>query len=127
MINNLVKLCGYALLTRELADYICSSRQAQEKELKRSNVIHAASGAMLGMTIGAGLGILFAPRPGKETREIISCSASEQFQNLQNQLAEKKKQLGEMLSQGKEKLCSATEDPTGEEAELTSLKKIRHS
>jgi hypothetical protein len=116
MINNLVKLGGYALLTRELADYISSFRQAQEKELKRSKVVHAATGAMLGMSIGVGLGILFAPRPGKETREIISGSASEQFQNLQNQLAGKKKQLEEMLRQGKEKLCLETEVPTGKEA-----------
>jgi gas vesicle protein len=117
MINNLVKLGGYALLTRELADYISCSRQAQEKELQRSNVIRTATGAMLGMTIGVGLGILFAPRPGKETREIISCSASEQLQNLQDQLAEKKKQLGEILSQGMERLCPETEEATGEEAE----------
>lgn len=109
MIGNLIKLGGYALLAREAADLIATARDYQERELQKSNLKHAVTGSLIGITVGVGIGVLFAPRTGKETRELISSTASEKMQVLQDEFNERKKQVNEIISTGREKLCAELE------------------
>lgn len=112
MIGNLIKLGGYLLLAREAADLITATQQLQEREMQKRSLKHAVAGSLVGVTVGIGIGILYAPRSGKETRAMISDSFSEQMQNLQDNLDERKKQFNEIINTGREKLCG---EPAGTE------------
>jgi gas vesicle protein len=115
MIENLLRIGGYLLLAREAADFMASASDYRENELHKKNVTCAVSGTLIGITAGVALGVLFAPRSGKETREIISNTTSEMIDNLQNELAERRKQVDEYISRKKEEFCSEPEE-TQEEA-----------
>jgi len=117
MIENLLRLGGYLLLAREAADFMASASDLREHELHKNNVTCAVSGTLIGITAGVALGVLFAPRSGKETREIISSTTSEMIDNLQNELAERKKQVDEYISRKKEEFCSEPEETQEETAE----------
>ena len=110
MINNLVKLGAYILLAREAAVYIATTRHYREQEMNRKSAASAVTGSLIGISLGIAAGILFAPRSGKETREIISSTASEKFKNLQNELAERTRRFEETLSRKKDEFCAETEE-----------------
>ena len=110
MINNLVRLGGYLLLAREAADFMASARDFRENELNRRRAACAVTGTLVGITAGVTLGVLFAPRSGKETRELISSRTSEMIETLQHEIAERKKQLDELLSSKKEEFCQESEE-----------------
>ncbi len=115
MINNLLRLGGYLLLAREAADFMASASDYREQEQHQKNVSCAVTGTLIGVTAGVALGLLFAPRPGKETREIIANKTNEMIENMQNELTEKKKQVDEYISRKKDEFCAELEE-TGEEA-----------
>jgi hypothetical protein len=110
MINNLIKLGGYLLLAREAADFLANSREVREMEWRRKITTCAVSSSLVGITIGVAAGLLFAPRSGKETREIISTTTSEKVKNLQNELRERKRQFEDLLNKGKEELLDEAEE-----------------
>ena len=117
MINNLLRLGGYLLLAREAADFMASASDFREHEVHRKNVSCAVTGTLIGVTAGVALGVLFAPRPGKETREIIATTTNDMIENLQHEFTEKKKQVDEYISRKKEALCSDAEETAEEAAE----------
>lgn len=55
-----------------------------------------------GLGIGAALGILYAPRPGEETREMLSRKAGESRETLTRKTSEFRQQAGEYMDRGKE-------------------------
>ncbi|MBM9604924.1 YtxH domain-containing protein [Desulfopila inferna] len=110
MIGNILKLGGYVLLAREAADFVISSQQHREREQYRKQAACSVSGSLIGMAVGVGIGLLFAPRPGKETREMISESACSQLERLQSGIMEGKDQVVDIIHKKKEKLCSEAEE-----------------
>jgi gas vesicle protein len=59
------------------------------------------------LAVGVGIGVLFAPRAGKETREMIlnaTCDC------VQSGIAEGKEQISEIISKKKEEFCSTTDE-----------------
>lgn len=102
MIGTLLKLGGYALLAREAADLVASSQYHRHKEQSRKQIAGTVSGTLVGVAIGVGIGILIAPRPGRETREMLTEAACEHIDNLQSSVSEKTKELGQCLSQSAE-------------------------
>ncbi len=102
MIGTLLKLGGYALLAREAVDLVASSQYHQEREQSRKQIVGTVSGTLAGVAIGVGIGILIAPRPGRETREMLTEAACEQVDKLQSSLSDKTQELSECLSQSLE-------------------------
>ncbi|MDW7772107.1 MAG: YtxH domain-containing protein [Desulfobulbaceae bacterium] len=110
MLNNLLKLSGYFLLAREAADFVVGARDYRQYELKRKSTACTVTGTVIGITTGVVLGMLFAPRSGKETRELISNTTNDIIHDLQNDLTERKKHFDDILSRKKEEFCKEIEE-----------------
>jgi gas vesicle protein len=65
---------------------------AMEEEMKngKKSVAPVVAAGVIGVAAGAALGILFAPKPGKETRAMLAAKAKE--------LNEKGKETAEMIA-----------------------------
>jgi gas vesicle protein len=57
---------------------------------------------LLGLGVGVGIGMLFAPKSGQETREIIKNKAGEGTDFLKQRSAEAKQTATEWVEKGKE-------------------------
>lgn len=115
MLENLLKLGGYTILAREAADFVLNSRSNRKKEQNRA-LANSISASLIGLAVGVGVGLLFAPRPGRETREIISDTTQNQIDRLQSEIAERKKQVNEAIKTKKDEL-RATSPGVTEKAE----------
>src|SRR5689334_1863420 len=59
---------------------------------------------LAGLGVGVAVGMLFAPRTGGETREIIRNKAGEGKEYIKQRSSELKDQAGELIEKGKEAL-----------------------
>ena len=62
------------------------------------------SSFLLGLGVGVGIGMLFAPKSGQETREMIKNKAGEGGEFLKQRGADIQKTAGEWVDKGKEAL-----------------------
>jgi gas vesicle protein len=62
------------------------------------------SSFLLGLGVGVGIGMLFAPKSGQETREMIKNKAGESTDFLKQRSADLQKQAGDWVDKGKEAL-----------------------
>ena len=111
MIENFLKLSGYAVLAREAADFVLHSKSNRKREQNRA-MANSISASLIGLAVGVGVGLLFAPRAGRETREMISDTTQNQIDRLQAELAERKKQINEVIKTKKDELRSASSELT---------------
>ncbi len=65
---------------------------------------------LLGVGVGSLIGILFAPKPGEETREYLSQSVQKKVRGLQERAEDVIKRGKEVVSQEKEKIAAAVEE-----------------
>ena len=59
---------------------------------------------LLGLGVGVGIGMLFAPRSGQETRELIKSKAGEGTDYLKQRSSEARQTAAEWVDKGKEAL-----------------------
>ncbi len=64
-------------------------------------------GMVVGGLIGLVLGILYAPKSGKETREDLGKLADEMCEKTKKQYDQAREKIGEMASSGKESYADA--------------------
>jgi gas vesicle protein len=57
---------------------------------------------LLGLGIGIGIGILFAPKSGEETRDLLKTKAGEGKEYLKQRGVELRDSAGDLLEKGKE-------------------------
>jgi gas vesicle protein len=57
---------------------------------------------VLGVGVGVGLGLLFAPKSGEETRELLKGKADEGKEYLKRRGSELRDNAGEIIERGKE-------------------------
>jgi len=62
------------------------------------------SSFLLGLGVGVGIGMLFAPKSGSETREIIKTKAGEGTDYIKQRSADVKQTAAEWVDKGKEAL-----------------------
>jgi gas vesicle protein len=62
------------------------------------------SSFLLGLGVGVGIGMLFAPKSGQETRDMIKNKAGEGTDFLKQRSADLQKQANEWVDKGKEAL-----------------------
>jgi gas vesicle protein len=62
------------------------------------------SSFLLGLGVGVGIGMLFAPKSGQETREIIKNKAGESSDYIKQRGADLKQTASEWVDKGKEAL-----------------------
>jgi gas vesicle protein len=68
------------------------------------------SSFLLGLGVGVGIGILFAPKSGQETREVIKNKTGEGADYLKQRGAELKQTANEWVDKGKESLSRQKEN-----------------
>ena len=64
---------------------------------------------LAGLGIGAGLGALFAPQSGEETREWIADTAEREFKMLRRRGRRSLRQLQDAVAKGEEKVTDGSE------------------
>ncbi|MGB3224377.1 MAG: YtxH domain-containing protein [Desulforhopalus sp.] len=111
MIENFLKLSGYAVLAREAADLVFNSKSNRKREQNQA-LANSISASLVGLAVGVGVGLLFAPRAGRETREMISDTTQNQIDRLQVELTERKKQLNDLMKTKKDELRSVASEVT---------------
>lgn len=72
LLNNLIKVGGSAVILKDIADRLASTRIHREQTLRRERAGMLTLGIAIGGAVGAVAGILLAPKAGKETRADLS-------------------------------------------------------
>ncbi|MDO9507899.1 MAG: YtxH domain-containing protein [Thermovirgaceae bacterium] len=99
---NLVKTGGYIMFLNELANQANQANQirhARARAARRTKVRSLVIGAGIGTTIGIAVGILFAPRSGKETRQIIAERTGETVKELEENAAAAKARISAVVTE----------------------------
>lgn len=106
MWENLIKTGGYAMILNNLADQAKQIQIARTRTLRQNRAKNMAIGAGIGTAIGVVAGILFAPKPGRETRQIISDRTCEALKDFKDNIASAKSKVSDAV---KEKADQARE------------------
>jgi gas vesicle protein len=121
MVMNIIKAGGYVMMLNELVNQVKAVRRSREKTNRRDRTRNMVIGAGIGSTLGVAAGILFAPKSGKETRQIIADRTSETVVNLKESVAAAKERLAASAAEKSSKLREAGQK--GVEAAKETLKK----
>jgi gas vesicle protein len=84
MVMNIIKAGGYIIMINELTKQLREIQRARAKSVQKNNAKGIVIGAGIGSLLGVAAGVLFAPRPGKETRRIIADRTSEAAKNMRD-------------------------------------------
>jgi gas vesicle protein len=93
MVLNIIKAGGYVMILNELLNQVNEARRSRAKALRRNRTKNMIIGAGIGTAVGVAAGILFAPKSGKETRQIIADRTSETVVNLKESVAAAKERI----------------------------------
>jgi len=104
MLGNLVKTGGYAMILNNLANQAKQIRIARTRTVRQNRTKNIALGAGIGTAIGVAAGILFAPKSGRETRQIITDRTCETIKNLKDNIASTKNKVSASVKEKAEKV-----------------------
>jgi len=121
MVMNMIKAGGYIMVLNELINQVNEARRSRAKSLRRDRTKNMAIGVGIGTAMGVAAGILFAPKSGKETRQIIADRTSETVVNLKESVAAAKERLAASAAEKSSVLREAGQK--GVEAAKETLKK----
>jgi gas vesicle protein len=121
MVMNIIKAGGYIMILYEAINQVKEVRRSRAKALRRNRTRNMVIGAGIGTAVGVAAGILFAPKSGKETRQIIADRASETVINLKESVEAAKDRISASAAEKGSRLHKA--DQKGVEAAKETLKK----
>jgi gas vesicle protein len=121
MVMNVIKAGGYLMILNELINQVNKTRRSRAKALRRDRTKNMVIGVGIGTAVGAAAGILFAPKSGKETRQIIADRTSEAVVNLKESVAAAKERIAASAAEKSSMLREAGQK--GVEAAKETLKK----
>ncbi len=81
------------MILNNLASQAKQIRIARTRTLRQNRAKNLAIGAGIGTAIGVAAGILFAPKSGRETRQIITDRTSETIKDFKNNIASAKSKI----------------------------------
>ena len=81
----------------------------RKKKRQREKLVVGAKSVAVGSIVGATLGLLFAPKSGKETREDIANKSSETKDKLVEKTKATKATISKKVSEGKKDVSTAKE------------------
>lgn len=93
------------MVLNELAKRANEIRFSRARAERRTKVKSMVIGAGIGTTIGIAFGILFAPRSGKETRQIIAERSRETVKELEDSATATKERISAAIAEKGSKLC----------------------
>ncbi|MCL7487712.1 MAG: YtxH domain-containing protein [Desulfobulbaceae bacterium] len=97
------------MILKEIADNIRRSGLHREQTLRRNRAGMLALGVVIGGTVGAAAGVLFAPRAGKETREDLSRRSSEAWEKVKENASTTGQQLVSAVEEKSSRVRTAAE------------------
>lgn len=121
MVMNIIKAGGYIMMLNELVNQVKSVRQSKATAKRRDRAKNITIGAGIGIAVGSAVGILLAPRPGKETRQIIADRASETMTTIKENVVAAKDRISASAAEKSSRLHKAGQK--GVEAAKETLKK----
>ncbi len=121
MLLNMIKAGGYIVILNELANQVKKVGSSRAKDMRRNRTKNVVIGVGIGSALGVAAGILFAPKSGKETRQIIADRTSETIKNFKANVAATKAKISASATEKKSRLREAGQK--GAEAVKESLKK----
>jgi gas vesicle protein len=121
MLLNMIKVGGYIMILNELANQVNKVMSSRAKDMRRNRTKNMVIGVGIGSALGVAAGILFAPKSGKETRQIIADKTSETIKNFKDNVAATKAKISASATEKGSRLREAGQK--GVEAVKESLKK----
>jgi gas vesicle protein len=121
MLLNIIKVGGYIMILNELANQVKKVRSSRAKDMRRSRTKNMVIGVGIGSAVGVATGILFAPKSGKETRQIIADKTSETVRNFKDNVSATKAKISASAAEKGSRLREAGQK--GVEAVKETLKK----
>ena len=109
------------MILNELANQVKKARLSRTKAMRRSRTKNLAIGAGIGTAVGVTAGILFAPKSGKETRQIIADRTGKTVKNLKDNVVATKAKISASAAEKGARLREAGQK--GVEAVKETLKK----
>lgn len=108
LLSTLIKVGGTAVIIKDLADRIINTRLCREQALRRNRAGMLALGVAIGGTVGAVAGILFAPRPGSETRKELGRYGGEAWGQLKENVSATSHSLVDAVEEKGSRVLTAT-------------------
>ena len=117
----MIKVGGYIMILNELANQVKKVRSSRAKDMRRSRTKNMVIGVGIGSAVGVAAGILFAPKSGKESRQIIADKTSETVKNFKDNVSATKAKISASAAEKGSRLREAGQK--GVEAVKETLKK----
>ena len=121
MLLDIIKVGGYIMILNELANQVKKVRSSRAKDMRRNRTKNMVIGVGIGSALGVTAGILFAPKSGKETRQIIADKTSATVKNFKDNVAATKAKISSSATEKASRLREAGQK--GVEAVKETLKK----
>jgi gas vesicle protein len=121
MLLDIIKVGGYIMILNELANQVKKVRSSRAKDMRRNRTKNMVIGVGIGSALGVTAGILFAPKSGKETRQIIADKTSATVKNFKDNVAATKAKISASATEKASRLREAGQK--GVEAVKETLKK----
>ena len=121
MLLDIIKVGGYIMVLNELANQVKKVRSSRAKDMRRNRTKNMVIGVGIGSALGVTAGILFAPKSGKETRQIIADKTSATVKNFKDNVAATKAKISASATEKASRLREAGQK--GVEAVKETLKK----
>jgi gas vesicle protein len=117
MLMNIFKAGEHIMVFNELANQVKKIRYSRTKDIRRNRTRNMIIGAGIGSALGIVAGILFAPKPGSETRQAIADRTGKTVKNLKDNVAVTKARIFASSTEKKSRSHKAGEDSdeTGKE------------
>ena len=109
------------MFLNELANQVKKVKSSREKDMRRNRNKNMVIGVGIGSALGVAAGILFAPKSGKETRQIIADQTIETIKNFKDDVAATKAKISASATEKGSRLHEAGQK--GVEAVKETLKK----
>jgi len=129
MLKSIIAAGGTTMIIREIADRLKHANIHHEQTVRRKKRGMLALGIAVGCTVGMITGILYAPRPGRETRENLRRKTGEVWEDLKENVSDTGHRLtvaaeekGSRLRTAAQKRFETTQDATKEASEKTGKK-----
>ncbi|OEH84910.1 hypothetical protein BHU72_06875 [Desulfuribacillus stibiiarsenatis] len=89
-----------------IRDLLLLSKENRIREKRKEACKNLTIGASVGLAIGTVIGVLFAPKSGKETREQIAAKAKESVEITKETLEDSKAKILQFVEEQKEKITA---------------------
>ena len=130
LLKSIIVAGGTTIIIKEVADRLKHAGVYHEQAVRRGKRGMLALGIAVGCTMGIATGILYAPKPGRETRENLRRRTGEVWEDLKENVSDTGHRLtaaaeekGSRVRTAAQKRFEATRNATKEALEETGKKK----